>query len=82
MPALFLFWELNSGKKGTQSKGKLVAWYYKSIEKQKNALIGKCFDKRGHKKTRALAIPIYRLLELSGPRVGGDAGRGGSQTDL
>lgn len=53
------------GKKRTRSQGKLVAWYYDSIEKKKDALIGKSFHKRGHKKTRVLAPSTHMLLELS-----------------
>lgn len=42
-----------------QSKGELVLWCYDSIAKEKNALIGKSFDKRPQQKPRALGIPTH-----------------------
>ena len=57
------FWK----KWESQSKGKLVLWYYDSTEKKKKAFIGKSFDKRGQQKPRALAVIYYNYLfsELS-----------------
>lgn len=54
------------GKKRTRSQGKLVAWYYDSIEKKKDALIGKSFHKRGIRKQECWLLQLICCWSSAG----------------